>query len=401
MKSYRFYILIFLTALTGVLLLESTKKKAINWFPSYASHDKIPYGSYVFHEILKRKTADGKLIENRIPPFELLMDSTLSGTFFFVNDQVYFGEDESEKLLDFVSRGNALFVASEKIESFLLDTLGLETSIVDDEENFDNLHTFNLSFPKLHAAENYPLEKSRDNFYFSKLDSTAVVLGTTNFVKEKDSINTERPNFISVPFGEGKIYLLTFPEAFTNFFLLKDNNKNYTAGAISYVDFAKSVIFDNYHKNGKIYYNSPLHVVLENFSLRWAYYLMLTGVLLYVIFQGKRKQRAIPIFESTKNQSIAFIRTIAYQFFTEKNHREIAKLKAVHFLKFVREQLLIDLAYHQKGFAEILSQKTNFPIEKVQKLIDLISRAEKNEAISSEDLITFDQYIHTLKNTSL
>ncbi|PKP40177.1 MAG: DUF4350 domain-containing protein, partial [Bacteroidetes bacterium HGW-Bacteroidetes-13] len=104
MKSYRFYILIFLTALTGVLLLESTKKKAINWFPSYASHDKIPYGSYVFHEILKRKTADGKLIENRIPPFELLMDSTLSGTFFFVNDQVYFGEDESEKLLDFVSR---------------------------------------------------------------------------------------------------------------------------------------------------------------------------------------------------------------------------------------------------------------------------------------------------------
>jgi len=162
MKSYRFYILIFLTALAGVLLLESTKKKTINWFPSYAGYDKIPYGSFVFHEILKQKTIDGKLIDNQIPPFELLMDSTLKGTFFFINEHVNFGEDEGGKILDFVSRGNDLFIASEKIESFLLDTLGLDIEIVNDNKNFDNLHTFNLRNSNLHAIENYSLEKSRD-----------------------------------------------------------------------------------------------------------------------------------------------------------------------------------------------------------------------------------------------
>jgi len=401
MKSYRFYILIFLTALAGVLLLESTKKKTINWFPSYAGYDKIPYGSFVFHEILKQKTIDGKLIDNQIPPFELMMDSTLKGTFFFINEHVNFGEDEGGKILDFVSRGNDLFIASEKIESFLLDTLGLDIEIVNDNKNFDNLHTFNLRNSNLHAIENYSLEKSRDNYYFSKLDSTTVVLGTTSFVKEKSNFDTERPNFIGLPFGKGKIFLLTFPEAFTNLFLLKNNHKDYTAGVLSYIDFEKPIIFDNYYKNGKLYYESPMHVVLENNSLRWAYYLMLLGVLAYVLFQGKRKQRAIPVIEKPKNQSIAFVRTIAYQFFSEKNHSEIAKLKIAHFLNYVRVKLLIDLAYHQEGFAEILSQKTNFSIDKVQKLIDLIFRVEKNENIRSEDLKTLDQYIHTLKNTTL
>lgn len=401
MKSYRFYILIFLTAITGVFILESTKKKTINWFPSYTSYDKIPYGSFVFHEILKKKIANGSLVENRIPPFEFLSDSTQNGTLFFVNEHVFFGEDEGEKILDFVSRGNNLFIASEKIEPFLLDTLGLDTEIVNDDENFDNLHSFNLSDSNLHTAENYLLEKSRDNYYFSKLDSTATVLGTTNFVKNKDSIDTERPNFIGVPFGKGKIFLLTFPEAFTNFFLLKSNNKNYTAGVLSYIDFEKPFIFDNYYKNGKSYYVSPMHVVLENISLRWAYYLLLMGVLLYVVFQGKRKQRAIPVLEISKNQSIAFVRTIAYQFFSEKNHREIAKLKVAGFLNFVREQLQISLVYHQKGFAETLSQKTGIPIEKAQKLIDLMNRIEKSEPVNQNDLKTLDQYIHTLKNMSL
>lgn len=401
MKSLRFYILIFLTAIVGVFLLESTKKKTINWFPSYASQDKIPYGTYVFHEILKNKIGNGKLVENRVPPFEFLRDSTQNGTFIFVNQSVNFGDDEGEKLLNFVSRGNDLFIASEKIESFLLDTLGLETKRVEDDENFDNLHTVNLNHPNLHAPENYLLEKSRDNFYFSKVDSVAAILGTTNFIKEKDTVNTERPNFVCVPFGKGKIYLLTVPESFTNLFLLKNNNKNYTAGLLSYIDFKNPIIFDNYYKNGKLYYVSPMHVILENSSLRWTYYLILTAVLLYVVFLGKRKQRAIPIFESSKNQTLSFVRTIAYQFFTQKNHHEIAKLKVAHFLNYVRNSLLIDLKYSHKDFAEMLSQKTGISVEEAQKLIDLINQIEKNELINQNDLKTLDQTIHTLKNIAL
>lgn len=401
MKPYRFYILIFLAAVFGVFLLESTKKKTINWFPSYASQDKIPYGTFVFHEILKKKTGNAPIVENHVPPFEFLKDSAQSGTFIFINQNVYFGEDEGGKLLDFVSRGNDLFIASETIESFLLDTLGLETEIVEDEENFDNLHTFNLNHPSFHTPENYPLEENRDNFYFSKVDSAATILGTTNFIKDEDTINTERPNFIGVPFGKGKIYLLTFPEAFTNFFLLKNDNKNYTAGVLSYIDFKKPVIFDNYYKNGKSYYVSPMHVVLENFSLRWSYYLMLLGVLLYVVFQGKRKQRAILVLEPPKNQTISFVRTIAYQFFTQKDHLEIAKLKVAHFLSYARGQLLIDPPYSQKGFAETLSQKTGVSVDKAQKLIDLINHIERNGPIDQDGLKTLDQYIHTIKNMSL
>ena len=82
-----------------IIFMEASKKEPINWFPSYAAQHKIPYGTYVlaneFKEVFKNTTVTTILR----PPYQFLKDTTLYGTYFFVNGSLNFGKPEFNELL--------------------------------------------------------------------------------------------------------------------------------------------------------------------------------------------------------------------------------------------------------------------------------------------------------------
>ena len=127
--------------------------------------------------------------------------------------------------------------------------------------------------------------------------------------------------------------MTSFPKAFTNYFILKDNNQEYTAGLLSYLDTERPIYMDNFHKSGKSFYTSPMYLFLNTKEFKWAYYLVLIGALIYIIFEGKRKQRAIPIVPPVKNQTVAFTRTIADMYFEKGELHLITKHKIDYFLE--------------------------------------------------------------------
>ena len=45
---------VLLLALALVIYMESSTKEDINWYPSYTKTDKIPYGTYVLHDLLEK-----------------------------------------------------------------------------------------------------------------------------------------------------------------------------------------------------------------------------------------------------------------------------------------------------------------------------------------------------------
>ena len=53
-KKGKIYIALTALVVVFIIVLEYNKPQDINWFPSYAKHHKIPYGSYVFYEQLER-----------------------------------------------------------------------------------------------------------------------------------------------------------------------------------------------------------------------------------------------------------------------------------------------------------------------------------------------------------
>lgn len=391
------YISIAFLTLLGIFVLEYNKTKDINWFPSYVSHHKIPYGTIVFNDLME-KYFPNSIQQVQQPPFEFLMrNDEIEGTYFFVNESVAFEEAELNTLLDWIDMGNTLFVASESFDKTLLDTLNLDLNSLYNTSKLDPTFYHQLVNPKL---SNTPIAFKQDYYAetFGEIDTLqTVVLGEV--YTESDSTETilKSINLIKQPFGNGEIILSSFPRAFTNYFILKDNNLEYTAGIMSYLNRNDTIYMDNFHKSGKSFYTSPMYLFLNTKELKWSYYLILIGALVYVIFEGKRKQRAIPIVEPVKNQTLAFTRTIADMYFENGEQKLIAEHKIAYFLDYIRTKLHLPTQEWDETFFNNLASRSNVAIEDVKALFGLMGRLQSKEKITNEELEKLNKNIEAFK----
>lgn len=391
------YIAIAFLTLLGIFVLEYNKTKDINWFPSYVSHHKIPYGTLVFNDLME-KHFPNSIQQVQQPPFEFLMrNDEIEGTYFFVNESVAFEEAELNTLLDWVDKGNTLFAASESFDKTLLDTLHLDLNSLYKTSKLDPTFYHQLVNPKL---SNTPIAFKQDYYAetFGEIDTLeTVVLGEVYAESDSTETISKSINLIKQPFGNGEIILSSFPKAFTNYFILKDNNLEYTAGIMSYLNRNDTIYIDNFHKSGKSFYTSPMYLFLNTKELKWAYYLMLVGALVYVIFEGKRKQRAIPIVEPVKNQTLAFTRTIADMYFENGEQTLIAEHKIAYFLDYIRNKLHLHTQEWDETFFNKLASRSNVEIEDVKALFSLMERLQSKEKITNEELEKLNKNIEAFK----
>ena len=393
---------ILLTILALLVFLESSQKDPINWYPSYAKKDKIPYGSLVLYNTLKETRTDNDFKEISRPPYEFLADSNhQSGTYFFVNDYINFDEAESLKLLDWVSRGNTLYVAAKDFGSTILDTLSLDTEAFYELDNIDRKPPLlQLVHPDLEKKEPYIYNLNIQSNYFSEVDTLqTVVLGAYDYMKGEDSLTIKEPkvHFIKQTFGEGTIVLHLMPDVFTNYFMLDQENYTYTEAALRYIPNDVPIFWDNHYKNGKTINTSPLHMLFKNRYLKWAYYMLVIGVILWVFFEGKRKQRAIPIIKPLPNQTLAFTKTIAGMYLEKQDHKSIALHQINHFMEYIREAYMMETADRGLDFIERLASKSNNTQEETKRLMDYITSIGQKYPITQEELLKLNKLIEAFK----
>ncbi|MBO0340034.1 MAG: DUF4350 domain-containing protein [Bacteroidota bacterium] len=392
------YLIIGVLTLAAIFAMEYNKPKKVNWFPSYVSHHKIPYGTYVLNNLMEKYFPD-HVQQVQKPPFELLTRTdSIRGTYFFVNETVSFGEAELNALLDWVDQGNTLFVASDRFEQKLLDTLHLEQTNVYNDGQLEPLFYLELSNPKL-TSSTYKFTKDYYTIGFDQLDTLQTTVLAQVYTRSDSTDNIKKHvNTIKQPFGNGEILLTSFPKAFTNYFILKDTNQEYTAGLLSYLDTDKQIYMDNFHKSGKSFYTSPMYLFLNTKEFKWAYYLVLIGALVYIIFEGKRKQRAIPVVQPLKNQTLAFTRTIADMYFEKGELHLITKHKIDYFLEYLRSKLHISTQDLQdEMFLRNLSMRSNTDLKDVKILMGTISKLREKQYVTETELKNLNQKIQAFK----
>ncbi|RSK39132.1 DUF4350 domain-containing protein [Mangrovimonas spongiae] len=397
-KKAKIYITLIVFTMLSLVAYEYLKPKEINWFPSYAKHHKIPFGTYVLHDQIEALFP--KIKDVTIPPFEFLKNDTITGAYFFVNNSLEFDKSETEKLLSWTSQGNTLFIASENFSSTLLDTLNLETSFISNLDNINNVYGLQLKNKHLNQ-EIVSFEKADYITYFKKIDTLKTkVIGVVDNFDSYSAIKNEHVNIIKQNFGDGTIILCAFPQAFTNYFMLEDNTVQFTSSLLSYLNIKETIYIDNHYKSGKAFYTSPLHIMLNTKQLKWAYYIMLIGVLFYILFDGKRKQRAIPVITPLKNQTINFTQTVANMYLNKGNHKDIFNHKVKHFLDYIRQHYNLDTNEINALFLNHLASRSNNTIEDTKALFNNIIALQNKTHINQKELEDINTLIDSYKHNN-
>ncbi len=392
----------FKIAFGGILLLvllltylQASEPEPVNWNPSYLETDKIALGSLVLYESWKESTS-ANIEKLSVPPFEFLNQEP-SGTYFFLNDVLSFDDAELKKLLTWVNDGNTLFLSANSFSQNLLDTLNLETAIKLPAAGLSSQPFINLVHPKLKQSVPFKYEHELPLVYFSKIDTlNNSVLGISALNSFK-SIKGTHVNFLKAEFGKGNIYMHSTPEAFSNYFLLSKANFNYAEAVLGYLEGAKTVYWDRYYKTGKAFYTSPLYILLQNRALKWAYYFALFGSVLFIIFEGKRKQRAIPVIEPIRNQTYEYSGTIAELYLEQKQYKALAIKKVQHFYDYLRTRYRIDTSVQKEAFYKEVSAKSDRSIPQTDALFKKIKELTNKPEITKNELQQLAVVIQSFK----
>lgn len=393
---------VLLIAIAMLIYLESGEKEEVNWFPSYAKKDKIPLGTFALYELLKESRSDQPFTDINQPPYLLLSDSSdIKGTYVFINDYVGFDDNEAESLLEWVSKGNTLFIASREVSSKLRDTLNLETEIYYDFGNLDRKPLVQLVNPILNTDTPFYIDRDIPSTRFSEVDTLeTITLGAYDLSNGIDTLKINQPkvHFIKQTFGEGEVIIHLMPEVFTNYFLLRKDNYTYTQNTLSYLPKNQPLLWDNYYKNGKTQSTSPLAVLFKNRYLKYAYYILVFGVLLWVVFEGRRKQRAVPVIKPLPNQTLTFTKTIAGMYLDKRDHTSIAKHQINHLLEYVRSTYNIPTQNTNEDFIVKLAAKSNNSIEDTRKMVNFITYVRSNSTVTQAQVMALNKMIEDFKN---
>jgi hypothetical protein len=384
MRKLPWYIYLIVVLVIGYSIALYMKPQETDWSPTLSNKDKIPYGSYVlFHELDTLMGYQPDML--RITPYEQCGDTSYipnGEVYMFISPVTPFDKEDVNALLWYVQAGNDVFISSEYVGKELSDTLKLE---IKGDMTMDSITT-NLVNPALARPMPYAMPKGVINAYFDKFDTAkATVLGMNS---------KQKVNFILQPFGEGRIFINTVPGMFSNFSLLNHNNAGYVSASLSYLpEYPEGFYWDEYFKQGRVGEQTPLRMILKNPMLKAALYTALAAILLFMVFQSKRRQRIIPVVPPVSNTTVDFVETVSQVYYNQRNHRNIALKQVTYLFEHIRSTYYLDTSVPDDPFAAKLAHKTGMPQDEALRMMALIRMVRSEEQISDQHLLSLNTYI--------
>lgn len=379
----------------GVLLLIHASPPPIDWSPSYEQNDSRPFGAKVFYDLLR--AADSTMKDVNQPPFEWIEEAPTPATYVFVNQYFDTDPEESEKLLAWVESGGHLFISAADFPDILEDSLGISSRIFPEDFSFERTSMLSLEQP-MDLPDSILFEEFHLGVYFHWGDSIQVsTLGRIASTASSDTLGA-KPNFIQIRRGKGLVTLHAFPEAFSNYFLLDKNNKVYTEQVLGTWDSGQPVFLDQYIKIGKNTNLSPLYLILSNKYLSAAYFTCWILLVLWVVFEGKRRQKAINVIYPPQNKSLEFAKTIASMYLKQPNMTDLGHLQIKLFWDYCRTHFLLQMEDNKMDGIILLSQKSGVDLELTKATVLKLTELEKRENLGQEDIQHIHQTIEKFKS---
>lgn len=444
MKSSRNFLFAMLVLFVLFCLLQVNLPKKFVWSPTFSHVDKQPFGCFVFDSVLTQSLPNGYHVTKKTF-FQLDQEHAKEKiSVLMVVDQQNLKQLDVKYLCNIARRGGKVMVVA---SSSFDDGRNADTVVVDelertfkvriedgmyfslrgilaglkahDNDMYDTIYWNNRE--TMYAAQSYRMfynmvggtlfvdsvpkvkrlaytlstagyDYKYDSLYVGDFTRFDTIVDKKERIERIDTFAIKKiPVAVSVPYGKGEVIFVSSPLLFTNYGMLEGNTFVYIFRLMSYLADLPVYRTEAYVKTDAMLVaeQSPFREFIKRPPLRWALYLALLGVVLFMIFTARRRQRVIPIMSKPANRSLEFIQLIGTLYYQRKDHVDLVRKKFKLFAEELRKTAGVDISDVNTDDREylLLAEKTGMNSDRLKKVIRQIRLVLHSEGnISVEEM---------------
>lgn len=359
---------------------------------SFSKKDKNPFGSNIAYRQVQA-LYPSNTIQDTKKPFSKTWQgiSDTASLYVCIANSLFVNEEEANAMLEYVEEGNDLFIAAGYIDEILLDKIGCRTKLS---------YPYFSGFAALTSTSTRSLvepDSARGYFYYPfKSHFTKMDTSRTRIVGLNDDF---QPNSLVYFYGNGKLYLHCDPRAFSNYFLLKNNNYQYMQQSLAFTSsYPQHIYWDDYYNKLNRRRNprdnlTGFSEILKHPPLKYAFWIALAGLLLYVIFGGKRLQRIIELRKPNENTTVTFTETIGRLYLQKKDNKNISEKMITYFNETIRNKYFLNTNQVNDDFITTLSRKSGVARDKVETLYRTIISVQTGDSVDDYGLLSLNDQV--------
>ena len=420
MKASRWFIVFIVAFLLIMFAIEYNLPKKFVWTPTFSHYDEQPLGCALFDSLLSSSLPHGYSLSKETF-YQMEEDTVDKMGILVIANTLSMVKADVNALLKMAERGNKIMLVSNNYPKLLEDTLGFYCTY--SHFNAAAFRKYASSIfrkdsiywvaDSVYSRQLYRCYPQFCNSSFRRYDSKVIrklaekdmtdAIGDA--LADSDSVkvysNYHPLLAMARPWGEGEIILVSTPLLFTNYGVLDENNANYIFRLLSQMGELPIVRSEGYMKATAQVQQSPLRYLLAHQPLRWALYLTMITILLFMIFTAKRRQRAIPVVREPANKSLEFTELIGTLYFQKKDHVDLVRKKFAYLAEELRREIQVDIeevADDKRSF-ERIARKTGMDAGEIAKFIHGVRPVlYGGRAIDSEQMKVFIDKMNEIIN---
>ena len=416
---------IFLAAAVGLvfLFLAFFGGRGVDWSERYIKDKEMAKGTHFVAELLKHYDENRNFKELDSPIHESLNSIEAPTNYVFIGKEIYLPNEDLEVLLDYVYRGNNAFLFTRSLTSKLMQELEFEEDGHSDwfyESAYSNGVSQSLVNPDLSISQDSCFDYMRygrsgrswkffsplllDSLEGEKLGASTMSTSLYRYNNTSYYMNTESDtvdtiineiNYFRISYGEGYFYFHSQPIIFCNASLTERTNLDYINGVFAYLNegdilweehnwvfkrpFSKTYIPQSRFMQKD---ESILKMILENEELKWGWYTLLLMAILFVVFNGKRKQATIRLLPDYANTTLLQIKKMGFLYEDIGDYFDITQSMFENFLWFLHVKLNIDTHQESEKIIRDIVKSTDYDEETIRSIFGTYKKIENWKSVT-------------------
>lgn len=382
---------------------------------------KDPFGAYYFNEYLKENWSAGVIIEECNFEDAYKKHHKKTCNYLSLNSVRYYDnwdEDNADVIFSMIRSGNRIIVANQ--EDFLCKALG----VYDMSYNYFDVDKFTGKEPGVERCSVYLLNRKHNRNDVSYFEIWDVMLNNAfqddmsamrnehqysyyykddNYGKLMPLMRDQHDKLIAFrrDIGSGRITMVGSQAIFSNYGVqyhgtrmglehLLDCTFDRSKPLVVVYDGQDGTLQDDVPTNEK---ESMYYILLENPSSRMFLWLLAAGLILAVLVNSRRRQRAKTELERSRNSSIVYTRHLASLYSKDTDYSDLLKIEHRVLLYRLRKEYLFDMRTkdftHISQFASLVAKTHNIDVNEVLEVLKgLETLAEDSTHVSYNEYIT-------------